>query len=87
MRLTKSFLGYITSARALDLDLSSSQSIKDAASKVADGLFVNDTSPKGSGGLGLFADEAYWWEAGAVWSGLVDYWSYTGDAKYNDRIA
>lgn len=26
----------------------------------------------------------YWWEAGAVFGGLVDYYYYTGDDQYND---
>lgn len=24
----------------------------------------------------------YWWEAGAMWGALVDYWAYTGDETY-----
>ena len=36
---------------------------------------------------GLFGDDSYggpynWWEAGAVWGGLIDYWNYTGDDQY-----
>lgn len=26
----------------------------------------------------------YWWEAGAVFGGLIDYYYYTGDDQYND---
>jgi len=26
----------------------------------------------------------YWWEAGAMFSSLVDYWYYTGDTQFND---
>jgi mannan endo-1,6-alpha-mannosidase len=25
----------------------------------------------------------YWWEAGAMWGTMVDYWFYTGDSTYN----
>ena len=28
----------------------------------------------------------YWWEAGAMWGTLIDYWRYTGDTTYNDEI-
>lgn len=36
------------------------------------------------GGIpGLFGEPYYWWEAGAVFGALVDYWHYTGDATYN----
>ena len=34
---------------------------------------------------GLFASSNHsypWWEAGAVWGSLIDYWNYTGDAEY-----
>jgi mannan endo-1,6-alpha-mannosidase len=26
----------------------------------------------------------YWWESGAMWGALIDYWHYTGDSSYND---
>jgi mannan endo-1,6-alpha-mannosidase len=26
----------------------------------------------------------FWWEAGAMWGSLMDYWYYTGDTTYND---
>lgn len=26
----------------------------------------------------------YWWESGAMWGTLIDYWHYTGDSTYND---
>ncbi len=29
------------------------------------------------------AGDYYWWEGGAMWGTLVDYWHYTGDTTYN----
>jgi len=26
----------------------------------------------------------YWWEAGAMWGTMIDYWYYTGDKTYNN---
>lgn len=26
----------------------------------------------------------YWWESGAAWGGMINYWHYTGDASYNN---
>ena len=26
----------------------------------------------------------YWWEAGALWGTMMDYWHLTGDSTYND---
>lgn len=38
-----------------------------------------------TGGIpGLFGDPYYWWEAGAAFGALIDYWYYTGDSSYND---
>ena len=33
-------------------------------------------------GYDSYGGPYYWWEAGAVWGSLVDYWNYTGDAQY-----
>lgn len=30
------------------------------------------------------AGDYYWWEGGALWGALVDYWHLTGDTKWND---
>ncbi|KAK3296807.1 glycoside hydrolase family 76 protein [Chaetomium fimeti] len=32
------------------------------------------------------AGDYYWWESGAMWGTLIDYWKLTGDATYNDEI-
>lgn len=28
----------------------------------------------------------HWWEAGALWGTMIDYWKYTGDNTYNDVV-
>ena len=28
----------------------------------------------------------YWWEAGAMFGQLIDYWYYTNDSTYNDMV-
>lgn len=28
----------------------------------------------------------YWWESGAMWGTLIDYWHYTGDTSYNEVV-
>ncbi|KAK5992176.1 Mannan endo-1,6-alpha-mannosidase DCW1 [Cladobotryum mycophilum] len=28
----------------------------------------------------------YWWEGGAMWGTLIDYWHLTGDSTYNDLV-
>lgn len=32
------------------------------------------------------AGDYYWWQGGALWGTLMDYWSMTGDSSYNDVI-
>jgi len=32
---------------------------------------------------GLLPDPYYWWEAGAMFGQMIDYWYYTGDTTYN----
>ncbi|KAG9995958.1 mannan endo-1,6-alpha-mannosidase, partial [Aureobasidium melanogenum] len=40
-----------------------------------------------TGGIpGLLPGPYYWWEAGAMFGSLIDYWYYTGDTSYNDVI-
>lgn len=35
---------------------------------------------------GNLPDPYYWWEAGAMFGGMVDYWYYTGDTTYNEEV-
>lgn len=38
-----------------------------------------------TGGIpGLLGDPYYWWEAGAMFGALIDYWHYTGDTSNNN---
>ncbi|CAD6575972.1 MAG: hydrolase 76 protein [Alectoria sarmentosa] len=69
-------------ANALSLDITSSASIKNASSTVAKDLlsYYHGTDPGQP--TGLFGQPYPWWEAGAVWGSLIDYWNYTGDAQY-----
>ncbi|KAI8959623.1 glycoside hydrolase family 76 protein [Daldinia sp. FL1419] len=32
------------------------------------------------------AGDYYWWEGGALWGAMIDYWHYTGDTTYNDVV-
>ncbi|KAI0206047.1 glycoside hydrolase family 76 protein [Astrocystis sublimbata] len=33
------------------------------------------------------AGDYYWWEAGALWGTMIDYWFLTGDTTYNDVVS
>lgn len=38
------------------------------------------------GVLGLLPPPYYWWEAGAMFGQMIEYWFLTGDTSYNDVV-
>jgi mannan endo-1,6-alpha-mannosidase len=34
--------------------------------------------------IAILPSPYYWWEAGAMWGALIDYYHYTGDSSYNE---
>jgi len=59
-------------------------SIKNAAAIAANGLVAWYNGNETGGTPGNLPAPYYWWEAGAMFMSLVDYWAMTGDAQYND---
>ncbi|KAK3079774.1 hypothetical protein LTS18_003943 [Coniosporium uncinatum] len=68
---------------AITLDLSSTDSIKNAAAQAANGMFSYYTGWRPGDVPGNLPAPYYWWEAGAMFGSLIDYWYYTGDTTYN----
>ncbi|KAI0128003.1 family 76 glycosyl hydrolase [Xylariales sp. AK1849] len=68
---------------AIDIDWTSDSSIKSGASTIAYGLVSFYTGNNTGDTPGNLPDPYYWWEAGAMFGALVDYWAYTGDSTYN----
>ncbi|KAI0157264.1 glycoside hydrolase family 76 protein [Xylariaceae sp. FL1272] len=82
---TVGILGLLNSAaNGLQLDISSDDSIKQTASTVAYGLLKYYTGNVTGDTPGNLPDPYFWWEAGAMFGTLIDYWFYTGDDTYND---
>ncbi|KAF2656440.1 glycoside hydrolase family 76 protein [Lophiostoma macrostomum CBS 122681] len=80
-------------AQAIDLNPDDPSSIRSAAKSVAEGLvgmYANingDQTNVLSGIPGLLTyPPYYWWEAGAMFGQLIDYWYYTNDSTYNDMV-
>ncbi|KAI1140819.1 glycoside hydrolase family 76 protein [Hypoxylon sp. FL0543] len=67
-----------------DLDVDSTDSIKNVAKQMAQDLksFYNGDEPGQT--PGLLPQPYYWWEGGALMGAFIDYWYYTGDTTYND---
>ena len=36
---------------------------------------------------GILLKPYYWWQAGAMWGELIEYWSLTGDTQYNNLVS
>ncbi|KAK0642056.1 glycosyl hydrolase family 76-domain-containing protein [Cercophora newfieldiana] len=75
---------------ALEVDLQSPASIRAAAKVVAKNLmsYYHGDEPGMTPGIlpgpppgGPY----YWWEGGALWGTMIDYWHYTDDKTYNDK--
>ncbi|OTA90413.1 glycoside hydrolase family 76 protein [Hypoxylon sp. CO27-5] len=74
---------------ALEVDLDSRESIIAAAKQVAFDLMSyydgNETGHVPGILPGPPPDgDYYWWQGGALWGTMIDYWHYTGDETYND---
>ena len=59
-------------------------SIKTAASTIAFGLLKFYTGNNTGDTPGNLPDPYFWWEAGAMFGTMVDYWFLTGDTSYNE---
>ena len=65
-------------AAAIDLDVSSADSVKSAASVIAAGMLSYYTGNQTGDNPGNLPDPYYWWEAGGMFGALVDYWYCKG---------
>lgn len=91
MKFTSSFGALSASAllvmdahAAIQLDINSRDSIKKAAAIAAAGMRKYYTGDRPGDVPGNLPDPYYWWECGAMFNSLVDYWYYTGDTQYNN---
>lgn len=66
--------------------LLSTDSIKSAAGTVAYGMMSYYKGNESGQIPGLLPAPYYWWEAGAMFGSLIDYWHYTGDDSYNNVV-
>ena len=67
----------------------STASLRNASTALAYNLmtyYKNNQSSTATTAIGTLPAPLYWWEAGAVWGGMIDYWAYTNDTSYNPTI-
>ncbi|KAH6626894.1 glycoside hydrolase family 76 protein [Chaetomium sp. MPI-SDFR-AT-0129] len=72
------------SGAAVELVLGDYDSVKSAASTIAFGLVKYYTGNNTGDTPGNLPDPYFWWEAGAMFGTLIEYWALTGDDTYND---
>ncbi|KAH0538343.1 hypothetical protein FGG08_005038 [Glutinoglossum americanum] len=73
-------------AVAIDLNLDDPKSVKAAAKITADGMMKYYVGNQTGQIPGLLPGPYYWWEAGAMFGTMVDYYYYTGNSEYNDVV-
>ncbi|KAK6584264.1 hypothetical protein PZA11_003994 [Diplocarpon coronariae] len=79
---------------ATNVNLLPTASIKDTTATLVYDMMTYYTGNHSGGIIGVLPgpppnppDGYYWWESGAMWGTLVDYWHYTGDTSYNEVVA
>ncbi|RMZ74919.1 hypothetical protein DV738_g5682, partial [Chaetothyriales sp. CBS 135597] len=92
--LISTLLCFVASAMAIELDISSRDSIKSAASTITynmmtyyQGNLTGQVPGLLPGSLSCDPNNPAiycWWEAGAMWGQLINYWQYTNDSTYNE---
>lgn len=66
----------------IDPNTNSLASIANAAATIAFGMMSYYTGNNSGDNPGNLPDPYYWWEAGAMFGSMVDYWYYTNDTSY-----
>lgn len=90
-------LVFATCAGAIQLIVTDQQNVKSVASSMAFDMMTTYTGNQTGQVPGLLPgglscnpniDGIYcWWEAGAMFGSLINYWQYTGDTTYNEVVS
>jgi len=68
------------------IDVGTTASIKASAKSIAGGLVQLYPNANSATDAGLFGGGYAWWESGAAFGSLIDYWALTGDSHYNSLV-
>ncbi|ODV91263.1 glycoside hydrolase family 76 protein [Tortispora caseinolytica NRRL Y-17796] len=72
----------------VEIDTGSAISIRNTSSAIASSIMAFYPPYKGiDAAIGVFPRPHYWWQAGAVWGAIIDYWAFVGDDRYNELIS
>ena len=88
---------FASAALGVQITWEDPNSVKTALKTVASGMLSYYTGDKPGDVPGLLpgslqcnpaVEGTYcWWEAGAMWGSLINYWQYSGDSEYNPKIS
>ena len=84
--------GFLSLTHALDLDIASVDSVRSTASTLAYDMMTYYSGNQSGQIPGLLPGPCqsdacyYWWEAGAMFGSLINYWEYTQDDSYNHVV-
>lgn len=84
--LTAVALVFARSSLSLNLNVDDTASIKSVASTIAHGMLTYYHGNETGMIPGLLPSPYYWWECGAMFNSLINYWYYTGDTTYNQLV-
>ncbi|KAG9245109.1 glycoside hydrolase family 76 protein [Calycina marina] len=76
----------IPATAAITVDTTSKDSVSSAAGTVAFDLMTYYTGNLTGEIPGILPAPHFWWQGGAMFMTLIQYWSVTGDTSYNDVI-
>jgi mannan endo-1,6-alpha-mannosidase len=85
-------VGLLHLSNALELNTDDMESIKSVTSTLAYDMMTYYSGNQSGQVPGLLPGPCdslacyYWWEAGAMFSSLINYWQYTGDDSYNPVV-
>lgn len=77
---------HLHAAWAIEISFNNPVSVNSGLALIAKGLMDYYNGNQTGQTPGMFVYPYYWWEAGAAWGSMVDYWFYTGDTTYNDVL-
>jgi mannan endo-1,6-alpha-mannosidase len=92
MKFLTPLAGLLAAVSAMELDLTSVDSIRSVTSTLAYDMMTYYSGNETGGVPGLLPGPCaslecyYWWEAGAMFGALINYWQYTGDDSYNPTV-
>ncbi|CCD27275.1 putative mannan endo-1,6-alpha-mannosidase NDAI_0K00840 [Naumovozyma dairenensis CBS 421] len=76
----------VHNTQAIDLDITSKESICDATSLIQGGMMDYYWGTQYGGTVGMFQPPYYWWEAGEAFGGMIENWYLCQNDTYEDML-